>query len=199
MTTDPIAEALGIPTLDLAWQATTLAVPVTKWGSIARSAPMPGTYHFYTHDYKFSALLKHPFKLVDSGCRVAVEPNISTWPGKAVAEVLAEVCRKRTLARLWQRSGVRLLVDLNVEPEFREVNLLGVPPGWASYAVRCHRGVDWSTIETDHAAAVARAGGPVFLAVFGGGKAARARCEAAGWVHVPEHRHVVEGREAAHG
>jgi len=191
------ADQLGIPELDPAMQARELVAPVTKWGTIARSAPMAGTYHFYTSDYKFSALLKHPMRLVDAGCSVAVEPNFSTWPGRPVAEVLADVCRKRAVAREWQRAGVRILVDLGVAPEFRALNLLGVPPGWSAYAVRCHAGVDWAVIEADHAAASAIAGGPPSpFVVFGGGKEAVDRCPAAGWIHVPEHRQVVEGRVA---
>jgi len=189
------AGALGIPTLDLAMQARDLVAPVTKWGTIARSAPMAGTYHFYAHDYKFSALLKHPMRLVDAGCSVAIEPNFSTWPGRPVAEVLADVCRKRALAREWQRAGVRVLVDLGVDPEFRGVNLLGIPPGWSAFSVRCHAGVDWAVIEADHAAAARVAGGPPALfVVHGGGRAAAARCREAGWAHVPEHRHVIDGR-----
>ncbi len=193
------AQELGIPRLDLSMRATGLVAPITKWGTLARSSPMPGTYHFYADDYKFSAIHKHPMKLVESGCAVAVEPNFSTWPDRPLAQVLADICRKRTLGLLWQSAGVKLLVDLNVSPEFREVNLLGVPEGWSAYAVRAHENVDWSVIEADYRAAYQRAGCPILFCVFGGGKASRARCEAQGWIHIPEHRHVVAGREPAHG
>jgi hypothetical protein len=68
-----------IPSLDLSMQATELVPPITKWGAIARTSKMAGTYHFYQEDYKFRALWKHPDQLVDSGCQVSLEMNFSTW------------------------------------------------------------------------------------------------------------------------
>lgn len=192
------ADDLDIPTLDPAMQATRLVTPVTKWGTIARSRAMGGTYHFYTADYKFSALGDRPGIVPASGCRVAVEPNYSTQPGDDPEAVLAYVRRKRALARGWQAHGVRIVVDLNVEPEFRDLNLLGVPPGWSAFAVRCQKLIGWDVIEADHEAARRVAGGnPRLFVVFGGGRAARSYCERRGWAHVHEHAHLATGRVRA--
>lgn len=194
------AGELGIPTLDGGMAAIELAVPVTKWGTISRSGRMPGTYHFYTNDYKFRALNRRLGQVPRSGCAVAIEPNYSTQPGDPLFRVLHHIWWKRSIACRWQRAGVRIIVDLNVEPEFRDYNLLGVPAGWPSYAVRSQEGIGWDVVEADHAAASRRYGGPppLFI-VFGGGQRARAYCESRGWAHVPEHRHVVEGREVPYG
>jgi hypothetical protein len=197
LASDPTA---GIPMLDFEMQATGLVAPVVKWGVTARSQPMRGTYHFYTADYKFRALAKSPAKLLITRCVVAVEPNFSTQPGDDLSRVLEAIHRKRSMARYWQSQGVRIVVDLNVEPEFRHYNLIGVPPGWGAYAVRTQHGIGWDVIEADHELAAKRCGGvPPLFAVFGGGKSARAYCVSRGWVHVPEHRHVIEGREVAYG
>src|SRR5580765_5474576 len=90
------------PTLDLSMQATELIEPVIRWGSIARSSQVSGTYYFYEDDYKFSALHRHPDQLPASGCRVAVEPNYSTWSGMGEGAATATIARKRWLARHWQ-------------------------------------------------------------------------------------------------
>jgi Domain of unknown function (DUF4417) len=186
--------------LDLTMQADRLIVPVTKWGTIGRSLPMPGTYHFYTEDYKFQALACNPGQLLASGCAVAVEPNFSSRAGDEASAFSRRVAQKRSIARHWQDQGVRLIVDLNVEPEFREANLTGVPDGWGAYAVRCQHGIGWDVIEADYQAAYERCGGhPHLFAVVGGGKLAASLCAANGWTHVPEHRQVIEGRVKAYG
>ena len=187
-------EQLGIPTLDLTMQAAELVEPIIKWGAIARSKPMTGTYHFYSDPGRWSALMANPHRLPAVGCSVAVEPNYPTRAGQPLAEVLALVCRKRLIARAWQDAGVRIVMDLAVDPAWREHNLLGVPRGWASYANRCRPGYQWSIeqLRADHDRAVEHAdGNPILYAVFGGGAEAAAICDKQGWTHVPEALHQV--------
>jgi len=52
----PASNAMGVPDLLLAKQATELRGPLVCWGTRARSGVMPGTWHFYADDYRFTAL-----------------------------------------------------------------------------------------------------------------------------------------------
>ena len=191
---------LDVPELDPAMAAAGLEAPVVKWGTISRGAPMPGTYHLYSHDYKFSTLIRHPEAIRASGCRVAVEPNFSTHEAMAGAEILWWTYQKRRIARLWQAWGVRILVDLNVSRKARAFNLLGVPRGWRAYATRAHRGVPFDALHDEFCLAADHAGtDDVLFCVFGGGRGRVGRhCLANGWAWVPEHRQVVAGLERAY-
>jgi hypothetical protein len=185
---------LAVPTLDLAMQATGLPEPIIRWGRIARSSRMTGTYHYFCDDYKFAALWNRPDQLPDSGCRVAVEPNYSTWPSMDPARFWQGITRKRWLARHWQNRGVRIVVDLNVDPVFRAANLTGVPPGWRAYAVRQQEGIGLAEIEADHDTACERAGTTDLLfCVFGGWRKVRDLCAARSWTWVAEDLHRVRG------
>lgn len=193
------AEELGIPTLDLDRQAREVVFPVVKWGT-AKRGENAGTYHYYSDDYKFSRLWLDPSRVSSLTCVVAVECNFSTYAGMPRAEALWGIYRKRTLARLWQDAGVAILVDLNVEPCFRDLSLLGVPRGWNAYATRIHRSVPFAEIEADFAQAVAHAGRPdPLFVVFGGGQRIEVACRQRGWPWIPEHRQVVAGRYTPHG
>lgn len=184
-----------VPELDLALQATSLVRPIVKWGTIARSSRMEGTYHFLTDDYKFAGLWAAPDKLPDSGCRVAVEPNYSTAPGMDPAAVRERVIRKRSLARHWQSRGVRIVVDLNVDPSLRRENLEGVPRGWRAYAVRHQSGIPLEEIEADFDLASFHAGGTADLlfCVFGGWRKVRDLCAARKWTWIAEDMHSARG------
>jgi hypothetical protein len=187
----------GIPILNSALQARELIEPVVKWGTRARTEEMRGTYHFYAYDFHWTALWRDPSPVPRSGCAMAVEANYSTYAGMPRAEALWGICRKRTMARAWQADGVRILVDLDVHEDFWDLMLLGVPPGWSSYATRVQADVPWSSIEAAHELACARAGrdDPLFV-VFGGGKATGPLCRGRGWLWVPEHRKSVEAAMA---
>jgi hypothetical protein len=193
----------GIPELDPALQATAIPAPAVRWGTAARGAAAgagAGTIHFYGDDYKFTRLWHDTGRLLAAAPAVAVEANFSTHPGMARAEVLWGIYRKRTLARAWQAHGIRLVVDLDVEPAYRDLALLGVPRGWRAYATRVHRGIPLATIEGDYELAARHAGaGPVLFVVYGGGDAIPRHCAGRGWVWIPEHRQVVAGRVAPYG
>lgn len=186
----------AIPSLDLDMQAVDLPAPIVRWGRIGRSLPMTGTYHFYTDDYKFSALSRRPGQLVAVGCRVAIEPNYSTRPGMGERAVIEGIRLKRWMARTWQAGGVRTVVDLNVDPEYRHLALLGVPHGWRAYALRQQAGIGIDEIEADWRSAVARAGTEdILFAVFGGWRKVRDLCRSRGWAWVAEDMHLARGSD----
>jgi hypothetical protein len=177
----------GVPTLDLAMQAQAVDMPVTAWGSIPRTSRMAGTWHFYVDDYRFEALWADPSPVVNSRCVNAVEPNCSTNPDMPRAVALWGVFRKRWIARWWQSHGVRVFVDLNVEPEFAALNLLGVPRGWTAYATRWLDRYGEGDVVDQHARAREHAGGDVLFVVIGGRGAAEEACQRNGWVWIREY------------
>jgi hypothetical protein len=183
-----------IPWLDVAMQATELAIPVVKWGSVARSSAITGTYHHYCEDYRFATQWRKPDRLPSSGCRVAVEVNYSSWADQPRDDVLKGIYKKRWLARHWQSRGVRILVDLNVADAHRDVGLLGVPFGWRAYATRKHWATTVAEIEDDWRQARDHAGtDDMLFCVFGGWKKVRDLCKERGWAWVPENMHAARG------
>lgn len=164
-----------IPSLRLEWQATRIPAPVIGWGTLGRSLAMPGTYHCYVDDAKFSNLLCNPDKFLRTGCKVSCEPNVSIYDQTPRFEALAAIGRKRAAAATWGAAGVALLVDMNVPERFLGDNLLGVPLGWHAYSTRGYRArID--DLLTEYAVAAEHARGvPLFL-VVGGGERAREAC-----------------------
>lgn len=184
----------GVPTLDIALQATTLDLPFSRWGKTSRKGVMNGTYHFYEDDYKFEALWSDPSPLINSKCKNAVEPNVSTNNNMPRAVVLNGIYRKRWIARYWQQYGVKIFVDLNIETEFADLALLGVPSGWKAY---CNRGYGGQTDHLDamYALACERAGDKPLYVVYGGGKTIADYCRKQGWLYIKEDAHETEGRD----
>jgi hypothetical protein len=174
----------GVPTLLLECQAGVVDLPFTRWGRARRKDRMRGTWHMYTDDYRFGALVSRPQALLNSACVATVEPNFSVHAQTPRAEVLHRTYVKRWLARFWQSHGIRILVDLHVAEEHADINLLGVPPGWASFCTR--GGGDVGRLEREHERAAAIAGGPLLFVVYGGGKATEALCRARGWLWFAE-------------
>ena len=129
---------------------------------------------------------------------LAIAFGVAAIPSEGDARALWQVFRKRTLARIWQHHGVRVIVDLAVDATHAELNLLGVPRGWASWATR-GSGItpDDLTRELDRAAEHAGAQ-PKLFAVYGGSRRVRALCERNGWLWRPEEADVVRGRAAPH-
>lgn len=189
-----------IPELLRSMCAERLVAPVTKWGTRKRSDRMPGTWHFYTHDYKFSGQRCRPEMVPATDCKVAVEPNFSTEDAMAAYEILWWTAQKRKLARQWQEAGIRVIVDLNVCEKAREINLIGVPEGWTAYAVRAHIGVPFDVLYDNFLMACSHAGTEeILFCVFGGGRRIKEPSRHNGWTWVPEHRQVVAGLEEPYG
>ena len=183
----------GIPELALHPQPVDLAGPVRKWGTAARSARHDGLYHFYTAVKKFTALLRDPAALVATGCRQAVELNLSTTPGQPRALQLYRVYQKRSVSQVWQRAGVQIWVDLNVDASCADLNLLGVPHGWRAYANRGYAGEEWH-LEHAYERARERAGGEALYLVYGGGQRISDLCAARGWLWLPQDADSSRGR-----
>lgn len=176
----------GIPVLDKGQQAEAIEPPFNVWGSRPRSMKHGGTNCFYTHDYKFSALWKHPEALIVAGCGVSVEANFSTSDVMPFAVGIYYTFAKRWLARFWQKNGIRIIVDLNVSEKFMNVNMIGVPRGWKSYATRAQKGSN-ILLPKMYRAARKRAGeeGVMFL-VYGGGEKIEKMCNENNWIWIPE-------------
>src|SRR3990172_695710 len=111
----PSTNEYGIPDLDIDQQAREIITPFTIWGSVPRGTAMPGTWGFYTEDYRFTALWSDPRPVVRSGCKVAIEPNFSCFEDMPLAVGLWRIYQKRWLARYWQIKGIRIVADLRSE------------------------------------------------------------------------------------
>ena len=131
----------GIPDLLPELQATSAEIAhLHQWGSRGRNKRIPnGTaIHFYTDDWRFNRALNDPRIIIAMGCEMVVEPNCSTSPDMPLAVALHKAYKKRWFSRYLQSHGVKIFVDLYVEPEFAHVNLIGVPDGWHAYFTRGH-------------------------------------------------------------
>lgn len=175
----------GIPILDPNRQAMLVDAPFVPWGALPRRRLMRGTWHFYIDDRKFAAVWKTPGQLLATECRGVVEPNFSTHQQTPRAVALHDIYRKRWLACYWQSQGVRLLVDLNVEERFADLNLRGVPRGWSAFATRATDAA-LAILEAQHARAIERAdGNPLTFVVYCGGALVRTYCAAHRLLYLP--------------
>lgn len=193
----PTDNEWGIPLLDATLCATAIVAPVIPWGAgaAARKRHNPGTWHFYTDDYRFDALWTDPSPVVNTGCMAVVEPNFSVYTDMPPAVALWHIYRKRWLARWWQSFGIRIFVDLNVAERHADLNLLGVPRGWKAYATRGYTDRLHATIrEWERAVAHADTDNILFM-VYGGGKAIKQLCQQRGWLWIMEQRDVVRQKE----
>lgn len=193
----PSDNEYGIPSIRLDLQADALDVPVVGWGTIRRSSPMPGTWHFYVDDYRFNALWKDGSPILNSGCVNVIEPNFSVVDQTPKALALYHTYRKRWLARLWQEWGkVRIFVDLNVGMAHAQTNLLGVPPGWRAYASRGYIDRIPETMAL-YDMAVAHAGThDILFVLYGGGDQCRQLAFNNGWYWIAEQRDVAKQKSA---
>jgi hypothetical protein len=184
----PSSNEFDVPALRLDMQATEIPTPVLPWGAISRSRAMLGTFHFYTHDHRFSAFLKNPRQILETGSTVCVEPNISVFEQTPRWEVIHAIGRKRAVAAHLQSLGVRVLVDLNVPMRFRDLTLLGVPPGWRAFASRGYSERP-DDLREEHDLACEWARGVPLMLVVGGGKGIEELCRTlAGVAWVPDYR-----------
>jgi len=190
----PSNNRYGIPLLDIALQADAFDNPIETWGIKSRTNKMGGTYHFYTDDYRFRNIWDNPQKLVDSGCVNAVEPNFSINFSDPLAVSIWRTYQKRWLSRYWQSQGVRIFVDLNVSAGHDDINLYGVPAGWAAYATRGYADqLGAIDAELELAKGHAYPNSVLFL-VYGGGYAVRDWCMDNGALWEPEYMDKVKGK-----
>jgi hypothetical protein len=186
-----------LPLLNIHQQATAIALPALIWGFAPRKMQNLGTWLFYTEDYRYSKLWKAPADLLQTQCKVAVEPNFSCYRQMPKAVALWRIFQKRWLARYWQLNGVRVLVDLNVAPEFYDINMLGVPEGWKAYATRGYNDrISDTYLEFEIATKRAKTKDILFV-VYGGGQKVKKEAQQQGWVWIPETMDVKSGKEEA--
>ena len=194
----PTDNEWDIPTLFLPLQADFVDLPVRGWGSIKRKTMMRGTWHFYVDDYKFAAIWKLPDVVLNTAAVSVVEVNFTTEDQMPMAVGLYRTMQKRWLARYWQSQGLRVFVDLNVAKKFDEINQLGVPKGWKSFATS---GADYAIDRLEAqwviAERIADGNGPINFLVYGGGPKVAALCAERGWVRIPDARNAARADSEA--
>ena len=116
-----------IPNLLLEEQAGKLLLPFAPWGADSRLRKDVATYHFYVDDYRFEAIWKDPIKVLTSGVKALVEPNLSVYDTTPIAYGLQQIYKKRWISRYFQECGIKVYADLNVSVKFKEYNKLGLP------------------------------------------------------------------------
>jgi hypothetical protein len=153
-----------------------IELPLIPWGSIGRTVRINrGTACFYVDDYRFESVLSSPERLLETGCQLAVEPNVSLFPDTPLAYALWATYRKRYCSRLWQNAGIGVLVDLCVPEELEGINLLGVPQGYPYWATRGFAARP-SDVQRECATAARFGGSEAMVVVYGGGKTIRDLC-----------------------
>ena len=175
-----------IPVLNPHYQADAVDLPFVAWGSVSRKKRMSGTWHFYVDDYRYTALLNQPGTVVETQCVTAVECNFSILDQMVFPVALFRIYQKRWLARYWQSQGIKILVDLNVSPRYKDLNLIGVPFGWTAFATRGYTAKLGETIDEWKKACTIAGTDDILFVVYGGGHAVRKMCQRHRWVWIPE-------------
>lgn len=184
----------GVPLLDINMQCLKKHTLIETWGRNSRhNTRMPGMWHFYTDDYRFTGIWRDPDVLVKTGAMAAIEPNFSTSDIHPKAEVLYNIWRKRWLAKYWQFNGIETVVDLNVDMDFWELNLLGVPKGWKSYATRWYARFDDIYWQFEQAKKHAESDDITFFVFETKTKDVEEICKKHGWIFVPMFSNVMRG------
>ena len=183
----------GIPQLDLTMQADLIDFPLACWGEEARGNKA-GTVIFYADDYKFHGLWRDPSKLAKTQCVTVAEVNFSTHEAMPAAIALWRTYQKRWLARMWQHWGHRVLVDVNVEDVFWDLNLLGVPKGWRAYATRGYTHHIDSMLEALERCKEHAGRDDILFFVYGGGQAVKDVATEHGLWWYPEKMDLAKGR-----
>ena len=165
-----------IPNLILDRQAGKLIVPFSPWGADSRLRKGVSTYHFYVDDYRFEAIWKDPVKVLTSGVKAIVEPNLSLYDTTPIAFGLHQIYKKRWIARYFQECNILVYVDLNVSIKFAEYNRLGIPDGFNAFMTRGYSDrVEY--LKNEHRIAQEISGMSIpNLIVYGGGDKIREFC-----------------------
>lgn len=177
---------LEIPLLRMDVQPKVVEIPFVCFGEQKRTFDMnnQGTLHFYTDDYRFSAIYDHPDRVLQHHPANIVEPNFSLFNETPIAFGMQAVYKKRLIARKMQEVGIGVFVDLNVAPKFYKLNLIGVPQGYGAFCTRGYSDrVNQLEFELEIAKYVAN-GNPLTFVVYGGGAIVRNFCKEHGLVYV---------------
>ena len=189
----PTDNKYDIPVLLPDMEALLIDQPFLAWGSIKRTSTNTGTWHFYVDDYRFSALWDKADMIPATQCVSAVEVNYTITEDMPFPVALYRIYQKRWLSRYWQSKGIRIVADLNVARPFREMNMLGIPDGWKTYATHGYNDrIDDLQNELDLAVKKAGTNNITFL-VYGGGIKVKEFCERNPVVtHTDERRNIIE-------
>lgn len=175
-----------IPTLDIAKQAGKVIIPVWPWGADSRLRQGIATYHFYVDDYRFEAIWKDPVKVLTSGCRQVVEPNLSLSDATPIAYGLHQIYKKRWITRYFQECNILAYADLNVAPKFYEYNQMGLPKGWNAFWTRGYAdALTCLDLELKIAQKVSGLQSPNLI-VYGGGEKVKEFCENHNLVYIEQ-------------
>lgn len=190
----PSNNEYDIPTLKFDMQPQLgLLLPFGGWGVTARLKTNIATYHFYVDDYRFENIWLRPERIIKSQCKEIIEPNFSLYQTTPIAYGIQQIYKKRWIARWLQEQGIRIYVDLNVAPKFRELNKLGVPQGYNAFATRGHKN-ELCQLEAEYITACELSGidNPNMI-VYGGGRDIQSYCKQKNLIYIDEYQ--VDRRE----
>lgn len=189
MLTDCLYESnneFDIPNLLLDKQAGKIQLPFAPWGADSRLRKDVATYHFYVDDYRFEAIFKDPIKVLTSGVKALVEPNLSVYDTTPIAYGLQQIYKKRWISRYFQECGILVYVDLNVSVKFKEYNKMGIPKGYNAFFTRGYADrVEYLKIELEVAREISGLQTPNLL-VYGGGGEIRKFCTENSLVYIEQ-------------
>jgi hypothetical protein len=115
------------------------------------------TLSCYTEDYRMSSLWTRPEQIVEARPAGIIECNWSLSESSPEAVAIWATFRKRWLSRYWQQClpDVTLWADLGVPQRWSELNVLGIPPGWTSFATQVYSSDTESIEDLERAQAIA--------------------------------------------
>lgn len=175
-----------VPNLLIDKQATKLLLPFAPWGADSRLRKDVSTYHFYVDDYRFEAIFKDPVKVLTSGVKQLVEPNLSLYDTTPTAYGLHLIYKKRWISRYFQECGILVYADLNVSVKFREYNKLGIPEGYNAFATRGYADrIEYLKNEHEVAREISGRETPNMI-VYGGGDIIREFCAKNSLIYVEQ-------------
>lgn len=153
-----------------------LLLPFAPWGADTRAKKGISTYHFYVEDYRFEAIWKDPTTVLNSGCEVIIEPNLSLFDTTPIAYGLQQIYKKRWISRFFQECGIKVYADLNVAKKFYEYNQMGIPNGYNTFATRGYADrQEYLKMEIQIARNISGKDNPNML-VYGGGERIKELC-----------------------
>lgn len=199
MLTDCLYESnneFDIPNLLPEKQAGKLQLPFAPWGADSRLRKDVATYHFYVDDYRFEAIWKDPVKILTSGVKALVEPNLSVYDTTPIAYGLHQIYKKRWISRYFQECGILVYADLNVSVKFAEYNKLGIPKGYNAFFTRGYTGrLEYLKKELEIAREISGLQTPNLL-VYGGGDEIRKFCVENSLVYIEQ---FINDKKEKHG
>lgn len=175
----------GILDLDINFQLDEIPENSAQlWGS--KKTNNKTIYHFFTDDYRYTSLFKNPDDIIKLNPIGIIEPNfgVSALFPKAVA--LYRVYQKRWIARNCQKYNIKIAVNLDMPAEFMDLNFIGVPKDWYSFAANGNI-INIDLLYQYHELAVNYTGNPdIKYFLYGGGRRIGELCKDNGWTWISD-------------